>query len=404
MSIHARSIQTRLATRARRLGVVAGLAALASTALIATAGPAMASTGESDVAVSTLQGLFVAVQPDGAPPSDWTIEEAATDSPYSWSSPSIYRQSTGGIVMTAVRGDGSLWFFWQGPGATNWNPQEVAGPDSAYFYDQPSIASQTPLEPGDQTETMIVAQDENDTNAHYYTQVNGGTGWASGTLPTATGVELQPDVSVAPDDTFLVSADGTSETDVQETYIQIDRLPYNSSTWSTLVYSPSTPQLQDTSIIEQPGGGEIIAAADYSGNTYFFWSASGTSGWHQETVGTSNNNGPSYSSYIQPMSLTGTDTGVAIGAENSADTCNLVFDQADGAVGWTKQTVGCTPYPVPEALALDPGSHNEAAASLEGRGDVYFYWQGYGTTTWNKETIPNLGNVSSYTNPSLAVE
>lgn len=402
-----RTMNTRPRGRARRLTAGVGVAALASTVLVVGAGPALAATPESDVAVATLNGLMVAVQPDGAPPSDWTIEEVASDSPYGWSSPSIYRQSTGGIVLTAARDDGSLWFFWQGPGATNWNPEEVAGPDSTAAYDQPSIVSQPPLEPGDQTETMIVAQDDPDTdnNAHYYTQVNGSSApWASAVLPSATGFSQQPDVSVAPDDTFIVSAVGTPESSSADASIQIDRLPYNSTTWNKLVLSTNTPQLQDTSIIELSGGGEIIAASDYSGKTYFFWSSTGQSDWHQENVGGSNTDTPAYSTYIQPMALSGNDTGVVIGSVNSGDTCDLAYDQADGAAGWTKQTIGCTPYAVPAALALDPASHNQAGASVEGRGDVYFYWQGYGSTTWNQEIIPGLGNVDSYSNPSIAVE
>jgi hypothetical protein len=385
------------------VGIGVGLVALVASVLFAGAGPAAASTGYIDVAFSEAGALVVAVQQDGTTP--WTIEEVASASnSTSWGSPSLYRQTTGGLVLAVVRSDGSLWFFWQGPGATNWNPEEVAGPGTDDGYNQPAIASQSPLEPGDQTETMIVVQTASPTGgANYYTQVNGTPEWTSGKLPTATGIADQPDVTVAPDDTFLVSFSATAQTNDNETYFQVDRLPYNSSTWSDVVISTNTGQLQNTSIIEQPAGGVIVAASDFSGNTYFFWSPSGQpTVWYQESVKTGLDL-TSVASYIQPMALTGDDTGVAVAAPNSTGECDLALEQADGATGWNSQTVACSSGPATEALGLQPNSHNEVAATVDALGHAYFYWQQDGTDTWHTEEIPGSGSATPYTSASIAV-
>lgn len=386
-----------------RVGLGAGLVALAASVLFAGAGPAAAATGYIDVAFSEAGALVVAVQQDGTTP--WTIEQVASaPNGTDWGSPSLYRQTTGGLVLAAVRSDGSLWFFWQGPGATNWNPEEVAGPGTDDGVNQPAIASQAPLEPGDQTETMIVVQTTSPFGgANYYTQVNGTPEWTSGKLPTATGIADQPDVTVAPDDTFLVSFSATAPGNTIATDFQVDRLPYNSSTWSNVVVTTNTAQLQNTSIIEQSAGGVIVAASDFSGDTYFFWSPAGQpTVWHQESVETGLDL-TSVASYIQPMALTGADTGVAIGAPNGTGECDLAFEQADGATGWNSQTVGCSNGPATEALGLQPNSDNEVAATVDALGYAYFYWQQDGTGTWHTEKIPGSGSATPYTSASIAV-
>jgi hypothetical protein len=46
-------------------------------------------------------------------------------------------------------------------------------------------------------------------------------------------------------------------------------MPYGSSTWTQKnVVSADIPQLQNTSIIEQPGGGVMVGANDFDNNTY----------------------------------------------------------------------------------------------------------------------------------------
>jgi hypothetical protein len=390
----------------RRPGVGAGLAALTAGLLFAAGGPAAALTDESAVAVSTSWGLEVAVQPDGAPASDWTVEKVDEAGPYDWSSPSLYRQSTGGLVMTAEYGDGSLWFWWQGPGATNWNREEVAGPDSACSA-QPVVVSQAPLEAGQATDTAIVAENCGvNSGATIYWQVNGTPGWSAEALPTGTGLAIEPDASVAPDNTILVSYVATNPGTTSPSF-GIDRFPFGSTSTSSVVTVQSGPSdLLDTSVIEQPSGGVIVGVTEYNGYTYFNWSPPGSlTTWWQETV-TSQRSGYAQDFYYTvPMALTGDDSGVDIGTTNNAGTCDLAYYQANGATGWNQQTVGCTNVPSPEALAVQPTNHNEAAASADDNGNVYFYWQPDGTTTWNSEKIPGLtGGAVIYTVPALALD
>jgi hypothetical protein len=404
--------------RARRLGVGVGAAVLLVGMV---AGPAAASTGQSDVAVVTPSGLKVAVQPDGAPATDWTIEQVASGTVGSyaadWGTPSLYRQPTGGLVLTAVRGyDRSLWFFWQAAGAATWNPEEVAGADSTSTIVPPSIASQAVIVAGEPTETVIVAENADDQNgqpngAVYYWAVNGTPTWHSEELPTGTGTAMSPEVTVAPNDTVVVTYITTNPANPSAVAgFGIDRMSYQATSWSSVVtVQTSTSILQESSVIEQANGNLVVSAGDVADDTYFFWSPAGSPlTWYQQSVGDGNSAGDNptgvSTSEQQPMALTGADTGVAVAGLNGKSTCDMVYDQANGVAGWSPETIGCSSYKTLPALALNTGNHGEAAAAVDDAGNAYFYWQADGSTIWNPEEIPGISGVSADTGVGLAVD
>jgi hypothetical protein len=393
----------------RRLGLGAGLVALSSCGVIAAAGPAAASGGEVAVAVATGAGLEVAVQQDGAPAADWTIEPVAGGD--AWGSPSLFRQRSGGLLLTDSDSDGSLWFFWQGAGATNWNPEEVAGPGSVAGYTQPSIASQYTVESGEATDTVIVAEDgDGDYGSTAYWAVNGVPGWHSEKLPSPDGVATQPDVTVSADNTFLVSydTDGSIYTPSSPGF-GIDQEAFNSTTWSEVVWlEADVPfDLEDTSVIEQPGGALIVGAGDAKGNTYFFWSPAGKASttWYQESVETNDFHFALNPSYVQPLTLTGDDQGVAVGGLSSSDKCDLSVDEPNGGTVWTPQSVGCpggTGVEPPALDGLQSNGYGQTAATSDAAGNAFFYWQAYGSSTWNAEKIPGISSANTYTAVALA--
>jgi hypothetical protein len=397
-------LNTRAGRRVARAGMVPGLAALALCGVVAAAGPAAASTGESAVAVSDAYGLQVAVQPDGAAASDWSVRNVASGGTAAWGSPELFRQA-GGLVLTDIRDDGSLWYFWQGAGASNWNAQEVAGPQSADSDTQPSIASQAVIVSGEATVTAIVAQDPSNDESTYYRQTNGGTGWSHEQVPTGTGIAEQPDVTVAADDTLVVTYVSTAASDTTSPGFGVDRLAYGSSSWSTLDVQTGANPLISISAIVQSDGNLLVGAADQAGDTYLFWNPAGeNTTWYQEDVGTGGRLVDDLVPSVLPMALTGDDQGVALGAVSDSTGCDLVYDQADGASGWSSQNLACPYAMAPAALALDPGSHNEAAASNDyDNGETYCYWQADGSTTWHTEAIPGITGADAYTSAALAV-
>jgi hypothetical protein len=394
----------------RRLGLWAGVAALAAGGVVAAAGPAAASSGQVDVAVSTDAGLQVAMQWDGAPSSAWTIETVAAGG--DWGTPSLFRQKSGNLVLTAVDGDGSLWFWWQGAGATGWSaPQEVAGPGSAYWYGQPAIASQYTVETGEQADTVIVSQDPGDYGAMYYWEAAGGTTWHSGKLPTPDGVAIQPDVTVTADNTVLVSYDTDADPEITSSPgFAIDQLPFNSTSWSILTWiDTNTGDLPDNAVIEQPNGNLVVGASDVSGDSYFFWSPAGhPSVWYQESVGTNDIHLSINPEYIQPMTITGNDQGMALGAQSASVKCITAESQPNGGTVWSTQTIGCpggSGITYPAALVGDQaGTYNTTAATVDPEGGAYFSWQTYGATGWNAEKIPGISDVSVYTDAALAAD
>lgn len=393
----------------RRLGIGAGLVALAVS--VTVAGPVFAATGQVDVAVATATGLDVAVQADGAPASAWTIEHVASGS--GWGSPSIYRVGGvdgGSVVMTAVDGDGSLWFFWQAAGSSTWNPEEVAGPGSADTLGQPSVAVQEVVNVEQPTVAMIVAEDPENPDSSttyastYYWETVGGTVWHQAQLPTGTGTALQPDVSISAADGFLVTYGVQSPFQGSPSGFGLDQMPYGSTAWSSVNTIETGVDTATTSVIGLSNGGTVVAAGGYYGATYFYWSAPGqsTTTWHAENVGAGDGSSIPLT-YIQPMALTGDAQGIAVGAVNTADTCDVAYDQANGGTGWTPQTIGCPgASSVIPALAWQSGTYNEVASAVVPNGNVHFYWQASGTTTWHEETIPGLSN--AYPSTSLIAD
>jgi hypothetical protein len=403
----------------RRFGVGAGLTGLVSLMIVVgAAGPAAASTGQSDVAVATPSGLEVAVQADGARATDWTVEKVASGTVGSyaadWGTPSVFRQSGGGLVLTAVRGyDRSLWFFWQGAGDTNWNAEEVAGANSTSTVVQPSIASQSVIESGEATETAIVAENSDDQNgqpngAMYYWQVNGTPTWHSEELPTGTGTAMSPEVTAAPNDNIVVTYISSPISPTAVASFGIDRMSYGATAWSSVVtIQTSTPVLQAASVIEQSSGNIIVSAEDPADDTYFFWSPAGSPlTWYQQSVASGNSLGDNptgtATSEQQPMALYGADQGVAVAGLNGDSTCDEVYEEANGTAGWHEQTLGCELYKTLPSIVLNPSNDGESAAAVDDAGNVYFYWESDGGTAWNPEEIPGLSDVNANTGVGLA--
>ena len=266
--------------RSRRLGIAVATTAMLGTVLVAN--PAMASNDGSWVAVSDTAGIQIAITFDGS--TSWKIETVASGAEYSWGSPSLVEQpESGDMMVTAVRGDGSLWFFWQAPDTTSWNAQEVAGPNSAYFYSQPAIVAENTgtLDPAYE---MIVAQDQNDLGSHFYWQKWGTSTWSNEQLPTSTGIAKQPDIALTDSDTAVVAFIDTQGSGT--TTFAVDELPYNMSGWNDVHVGTSIENggLTDISVVVQPNTGNLlVGGAGDSGDTYFFWSPSLTS-WNQEDI------------------------------------------------------------------------------------------------------------------------
>jgi hypothetical protein len=387
----------KLLFRSRRLGIGVAAAAMLGTVLVAN--PAMASDDGSWIAVSDAAGIQVAITTNGS--SSWKIETVASGAEYSWSSPSLVEQpESGDMMVTAVRGDGSLWFFWQAPGSNSWNAQEVAGANSAEYYSQPALVAEN-TGTVDPAYEMIVAQDQNDLGSHFYWQKWGTNSWSNEQLPTSTGIAKQPDIALTDSDTAVVAfidSQGSGTTS-----FAVDELPYNMSGWNDVHVGTSIDSggLMDISVVVQPNTGNLlVGGAGDSGDSYFFWSPSLTS-WNQENI-QSGDPDQNYGTYIQPLSITGNEDGVAEGIPNDAGTCDWAVTQQNGPNPWVSHFIDCPGgYPTVPVLQVQPATFNEVGAALQGDGDAYYYWQVSGSSTWNHETISGISDVHYYTMPSI---
>jgi hypothetical protein len=387
----------KLLSRSRRLGIGVAVAALLGTVLVAN--PAMASDDSSWIAVSDAAGIQVSITTDGT--SSWKTETVASASEYTWGSPSIVEQPESGVMMvTAVRGDGSLWFFWQAQDSSTWLAQEVAGANSAYYYSQPAIVAENTGDT-DPTYTMIVAQDQNDLGSHFYWQKAGTATWSNEQLPTSTGIAKQPDIALTDSDTAVVAfidSQGSGTTS-----FAVDELPYDMSGWNDVHVGTSIEGggLTDISVVVQPNTGNLlVGGAGDSGDTYFFWSPSLTS-WNQEDI-QSGDPDQEYGTYIQPLAITGNEQGVTEGIPNDAGTCDWAVTQQDGPNPWVSNFIDCPGgYPTVPVLQDQSGTYGEVGAALQGDGDAYYYWQNSGSSTWNHETISGISDVLYYTMPSI---
>jgi hypothetical protein len=383
--------------RSRRLSV--GIAAAALLGAVLTADPAMASPDGAMVALSDAAGLQVAVQQDGG--TSWKIETAASGA--GWSSPSIVFQSgSDDVMLTSVRDDGSLWFFWQAPGATNWLAQEVAGPNSTEVYAQPAIVAEDPdADKGVPAYEMIVAQDQNDNGSTFYWQAWGTSTWSSEQLPTENGVALQPDIALtANESTIVVSYIASYGTSPQA--FGIDELPFDMSGWSVeRVSTGMAASLDDLSVVVQPNTGNLlVGAADNSGDAYFFW-APNLDSWNEENIATGNAT-QNFIHYIQPLAISGNEQGVTEGILNAAQTCDTAIAQQDGPHAWLSQPMACpTGSPTVPVLEDANGTDDEIGATVVGDGGAYFFWQLSETSTWHTETINGIKDVEYYTEPAL---
>ena len=382
--------------RSRRLRI--GLALSVLVGSVAVAAPAQATTGSVMVAVSDGAGLQVAVQQDGNNP--WTIQPVSDSAGWSWSSPSMVKQAgSGDVEMTAIRGDGSLWFWWQAPSQTIWNAMEVAGPNSAYFYSQPSIVAESTAV-GGTAYTMIVAQDQNDQGATFYENAFLTNTWSNKPLPTLTGLAVQPDIALTANETAVVSYIATEVGGYAD--IGIDEMLDGGSSWTEGgLHTDIQDGILDASVIVQPNTGNLlVAAANSEGDLYFFYSPIVTS-WYQESIA-SGTTIPTDGTYDQPLAITGNEQGVAEGLLNSAGTCAYSIDQANGPNKWLTQKIDCPGgYPTVPVIEDQPGTYNEVAAFVVGDGGAYFAWEQDGTTNWITETIHGISDVEYYTQPAV---
>lgn len=371
------------------LGAYALTAALTAAALAGPlgVGPAAASTGSVMIAASQANGLYFDWQTDGT--SGWNQELVASGS---WYPPGFTVQSNGNDLIAAVNATTyALYFFWQQYGTSTWNAEQVSAPGTANA-EPVSLAVQNPQSAGQPAVVAIVAandvSDGNTPSFTYYYQNVGTSPWHSESLPGGYDGQTDPEVSVAPNNTILVTfaagaITGTAATDG----FWVDQQPYLSSSWSDLQintgFATSNPQ-----IVEQSSGNLIVAADNAeSGGTDFFWSpADDLDSWYGETVSTAAGSGE-YDGV--DMADDPAESKIAVTAPNGS--CDDVFLQAYGTSPWNSTQLACPGVDgVPQIAAESTGGL--VATDENNNGQVTFSWQD-GSGKWHPETVPGLTTV-----------
>ena len=99
-------------------------------------------------------------------------------------------------------------------------------------------------------------------------------------------------------------------------------------------------------------------------------------------------------------------TGVAMIAASATvnGTDGLYFEsQNDGSSSWTRELVAAGEWSPPTMTVQSNGNILISSISWE-NSTLYFFWQGYGTTTWNEEQVSPIGAAWYYGGTKIAVQ
>lgn len=250
-----------------------------------------------------------------------------------------------------------------------------------------SIASQTAKSPGRPAAVAIVAENntpEGSTPGFTYSSQNVGTSsWQAAALPGGYGGQTDPEVSVAPDNTVLVTftaglVDGSGSSDG----FWVDQQSYLSGSWSEL-HVNSGNALSNPQIVEQNGGNLIVAADGFAAQgTYFSWSpADDLDTCYAQTV-----SGSAGTTSADGVDLADdpAQSEIAVTAPNGS--CDDVFLQPYGTSPWNSTQLACPGVNgVPQILAQASGAL--VATDENNSGQVYFSRQD-GSGKWHSETSP----------------
>ncbi len=294
-------------------------------------------------------------------------------------------------VIAATDSHGDLYYFWQAAGSTTWHKQVVAQATTGVSFSNPSIAWTG--------QAVIIVALEASNSVVYFSPAAGGT-WTKPQPVFSYGSDWRaPTVTGVPGGGAIVDARTTTGK------LYSTEFPPGGSGWTGGVVSygisgPSSVITCYDSLADQYLG--LIAAT--SGNALdFWWEYLGSGDWNQETIA-SLGVGVSFTS----ASITATNNTLLVAASTSTGTL-YVFSQAIGGSGWTAQTVssavGTSSHPVIasfERLSVVLRTY-VVIAETSPKGQLDFWWQPAGASTWDQETIAKASKDAVYSSPDLSI-
>lgn len=294
------------------------------------------------------------------------------------------------LAIAATDSHGDLYYFWQKVGTTKWHKQLVAGGGHGQAYSKPSIVWTG--------STVMIATLDASGDLVAYTQHS--STWKRKVVAKAAGHRYQaPSIAAVPGGAVLITAGKPGQLTSFE-----QASPGSSWTEQTVGFgnfgSPSIITAYDTLISRYLA----LITATSGGTLYFWWERLDVPSWHQETVATAGPGG-SYAC----GSLAATTTKLEITAATTAGAVDT-WSQSIGGSGWSEQTVATGSggqYSHPAFTWTGPVNGGSVSylviAATSKTGKLAYWWQQFGLTSWNPETVATAGKHAAYANPAISV-
>lgn len=296
------------------------------------------------------------------------------------------------LAIAATDSHGDLYYFWQKAGTTAWHKQLVIGGKRGHAYSKPSIAWTG--------SAVVIATLDSSGDLVAFTQHVHSTAWKRKLVASGSGGKYQaPSVAVVPGGTVLISAGKPGQ-------LASFELASGGSSWTRQTVgfgtfgSPSIITCYDSLVSAYLA----LITATSGGTLYFWWELVKTPGWHQETVATAGPGG-SYAG----GSLAASTSKLMITAATTAGAVDT-WSQSIGGTGWSEQTVATgsgSRYSHPVIawtgpVLGGPDSYFVITATSK-TGELAYWWQLVGSTSWNPETIASAGKHAAYATPAISM-
>jgi hypothetical protein len=298
------------------------------------------------------------------------------------------------ILIAAVDSHGDLYFFWQKAGTTTWHKQLVAAGGKKAAYHSPSITWTG--------NAVAIAAVDKAGDLVYFRQASGSSKWRDHRVARASsGRFSSPSITALSGAGVLISADTPT---ALVSYEQAS----GRSTWTRLVVAtgqfgaPSIIICYDSHVAENLA---LVTAASSTHSLYFWWEVVRTPGWHQETVAAAGSSG----GYVGGSLAATTENLLLTAATTTGDVDE--WSQAIGGTGWSESSVANgipgAPYVHPQIAWTGPVPDSTVTFDVitgTQDGSLVFWWAANGSGTWAGEVVAGVSpKAVAYSAPGISV-
>jgi hypothetical protein len=335
-----------------------------------------------------------------------TLGLTALSAPAAWASPSVqhpvtYKFAVSKLAWTGSRAviaatdtHGDLYYFWEASGSAKWHEQVVAKARNGVSYGKPAIAW---------TGHSVFIAAVNQAGALVYFLPHAGGTWSYHLLSSADlagRLKWQaPSVTSIPGGGLLMT-DGNGGG-----VLNSWELAPGASQWTELAVAFGTFGASSVTICPNGQHGYLgLVTAAAGGTVYFWWEYLDSPTWRLETIAS-----PVLGVGFTSASITATNSTLLV----TAATTNGLFvlwSQPIGGSGWSQQTVTSagnrSGHPVISWFEMTIRLREfgyDVMAGIGPRGQLGFWWQPAGGSSWYPETIAKAGKQAVYASPSISV-